>query len=267
MPERKFVTTSGPAPRDSFPDAVPAALPRARGKALYRALFELLRDAIAAGHWQPGELLPSEASLCARFGISRITVRHALNLLQGEGHIRTRRAHRAMVLARDPLAQAGVSFDSLTELIEAAGGYQLRLVGWKQEAAPGVAPVLEMSPDAELRCLRGLLLRDGHKVARTTMYFHPSVGDRLELGDFDDPVVFRVLQRKLGVTIADVRMTVWADLATAEDAAQLGCAPNSAMFCTRLLFRNDAGLPFEVTYSRFPAALHRLAFRIDVNNG
>lgn len=267
MPRRPLAAAEGSAPRDSFPEAAPAALPRARGKALYRALFELLRDAIAAGHWQPGELLPSEASLCARYGVSRITVRHALNLLQGEGHIRTRRAHRAMVLARDPLAQAGVSFDSLTELIEAAGGYQLRLVGWRHEVAPGVGPVLEMPPEAELRCLRGLLLRDGHKVARTTMYFHPSVGDRLELADFDDPVVFRVLQRKLGVRIADVRMTVWADLAGPDDAAQLDCAMGSAMFCTRLVFRNEAGLPFEVTYSRFPAALHRLAFRIDVTDG
>ncbi len=246
---------------------MPATLPRAKGHALYQALFELLRDAIAAGHWQPGELLPSEAGLCARFGVSRITVRHALNLLQAEGFIRTRRAHRAMVLARDPLAQAGISFDSLAELIEAAGGYQLRLLGWRREAAPAVGPVLGLPAEAELRCLRGLLLKDGHKVARTTVYFHPRVGDRLTRTDFDDPVVFRVLQRKLGVRVGDVRMSVWAELAGPEDAAQLGCAAGSAMLCTRLVFRDEVGLPFEATYSRFPAALHRLSFRIDVAGG
>ena len=50
--------------------------------ALYRRVHEALRRAIAEGGWAPGDSLPSEASLGARFGVSRITVRQAMQLLQ-----------------------------------------------------------------------------------------------------------------------------------------------------------------------------------------
>src|SRR5437764_269371 len=49
-------------------------------------LDRLLRD-ITAGHYQPGKKLPSEAALVTRFGVSRITVGHAVRELQRRGFI------------------------------------------------------------------------------------------------------------------------------------------------------------------------------------
>ncbi|MFM8990278.1 MAG: GntR family transcriptional regulator, partial [Alphaproteobacteria bacterium] len=75
--------------RGEFAAGVPRTLPADRGMALYRRVHEALRRAIAEGGWAPGDSLPSEASLGARFGVSRITVRQAMQLLQVEGYIRT----------------------------------------------------------------------------------------------------------------------------------------------------------------------------------
>jgi DNA-binding GntR family transcriptional regulator len=48
------------------------------------ALAQRLREAIDAGHWQPGELLRQE-QIAAKYGVSRIPVREALAQLQSEG--------------------------------------------------------------------------------------------------------------------------------------------------------------------------------------
>src|SRR5690606_19012731 len=44
-----------------------------------------LRHQITTGSIQPGERLPSEAGLAARYRVSTVTLRRALALLQGEG--------------------------------------------------------------------------------------------------------------------------------------------------------------------------------------
>src|SRR5436190_8796102 len=49
-------------------------------------LDQLLRD-IATGQYRPGQKLPSEAALVTRFGVSRITVGHAVRELQRRGLI------------------------------------------------------------------------------------------------------------------------------------------------------------------------------------
>ena len=52
---------------------------------LYRQIADTLRQEIAAGHFQPGGKLPSEAALEQRFAVSRVTVRLALKHLTEQG--------------------------------------------------------------------------------------------------------------------------------------------------------------------------------------
>jgi GntR family histidine utilization transcriptional repressor len=59
--------------------------PAAAVKAPYARVKEFLKQGLASGHWQPGALMPSEAELVARFGVSRMTVTRALRELQNEG--------------------------------------------------------------------------------------------------------------------------------------------------------------------------------------
>ncbi|AXK80738.1 GntR family transcriptional regulator [Pseudolabrys taiwanensis] len=66
---------------------------------LYRQLDALLREQIQDGGLRPGDRLPSEAELCARFGVSRATVRQALDALTREGVI-TRSPGRGTFLRR-----------------------------------------------------------------------------------------------------------------------------------------------------------------------
>lgn len=54
---------------------------------LYRQIYQTLKADIQSGRYAPGSQLPTESELVARFGVSRVTVRQALDLLQREGLI------------------------------------------------------------------------------------------------------------------------------------------------------------------------------------
>ncbi len=51
----------------------------------YNRLYNLLHDQIVSGRYKPGDKLPPERELCDTFGVSRITCRHALSMLQDQG--------------------------------------------------------------------------------------------------------------------------------------------------------------------------------------
>jgi DNA-binding FadR family transcriptional regulator len=63
---------------------------------------ESLRRKIALGLYRPGDLLPSERQLAEGMGVSRITVREALRVLQGEQLIETRRSNAGGAQVRAP---------------------------------------------------------------------------------------------------------------------------------------------------------------------
>jgi GntR family transcriptional regulator len=208
-----------------------------------------------------GASLPSEAELSERFGVSRITVRHALRLLESDGYIRKAPARRPVVVATEPGGPAGWVVESLDDIVAMVGNARLAIQSWREETAPGEAGLFGLAPETPLPCLRSLLIRAGQAYARSVIYFPPEVGAKLERESFDDAVVFRVLQRDLGLRFDDVRLTVGAETADAEDAASLGCEPGSALLVMQLLYR-ESGRLVEVAYSRSLASAVRLSTRL-----
>jgi len=53
-------------------------------------VFESLKHEMATGKWSPGEKLPSESKLCALYGVSRVSLRTALNRLSVLGLVESR---------------------------------------------------------------------------------------------------------------------------------------------------------------------------------
>jgi len=69
---------------------------------LYRQLKEILKEAIRRGEFRPGDRLPTEMELCETFGVSRITVRQALNELTSEGFLYRQQGSGTFVNDRIP---------------------------------------------------------------------------------------------------------------------------------------------------------------------
>ena len=81
---------------------------------LRHSVTENIRNAIAVGHFQPGERLP-ERELCEMIGVSRTLVREALRQLESEGLIHII-PHRGPVVATLSAAQAKGIYAVRTEL-------------------------------------------------------------------------------------------------------------------------------------------------------
>jgi len=105
------------------------ALPRLdrRGRVpLYYQLQELLHQQIASGRFAVGDALPSEAELCRMFGVSRIVVRQALDVLEVDGEI-VRRQGKGTFVAEPKLdLTAGGLLRTLTT--KPAGAYDVEIL-------------------------------------------------------------------------------------------------------------------------------------------
>ena len=72
------------------------------GVKLYTQVLEQVKSMIAQGVYQKGDLLPSEKELIEMMGVSRITVRKALQILSEAGVIETRKGKGSFVAPQNP---------------------------------------------------------------------------------------------------------------------------------------------------------------------
>jgi DNA-binding GntR family transcriptional regulator len=98
----------------------PALVGQTMPTPLYANLARDLQVAIAAGHHEPGSLLPGEIELAEIHRVSRATVRAALDLLEKEGLVERRRGAGTRVLRPRPAHGFGQSVLSIDELIHYA---------------------------------------------------------------------------------------------------------------------------------------------------
>lgn len=69
---------------------------------LYKKIYASLKEKIAAGTYRPGDRLPCERELCGQYGVERVTVRKALQLLSEDGLIEKRTGIGSFVTSSKP---------------------------------------------------------------------------------------------------------------------------------------------------------------------
>lgn len=139
----------------------------------YAAVVERIRRALALGLLVPGDRLPAERVLADGMGVSRVTIREALRVLQGEGLLVTKRGSGGTTVAAniDGLERAGTGYDGrLGEVFE------LRLA--VESMAARLAA--ERGPEADLEHLIGCQVAmaastDVHSFRRSDSDFHLTV--------------------------------------------------------------------------------------------
>lgn len=97
----------------------------------YAEILGVLRDEIASGAFPVGDLLPSEAALCTRFGVSRFTVREALRRLQADGMVSRVQGAGSRVLRDTPAGVFVQKYRSMSDLTQFAEETNLEVLGTK----------------------------------------------------------------------------------------------------------------------------------------
>ncbi len=230
------------------------------GGPLYRQAAASLRAAIGSGRVPVGTALPAEAELAAGFGVSLITLRQALRELEAEGLISKSAGRTAVVAASEPRSTRALN--SLEDIVASTRDAQLEILTYTPRPSPEAARAFGLGAGTRFPCLHGRMLVAERPVSEISIFFPPAIGRRLQRADFDDVVVFRSVERRLGIRLSGARITVAAELADAALARVLGIAEGAAVLANTMLYRDADGVPVELTIARHRADLYRFSYEL-----
>lgn len=223
-------------------------LDRRRPEPLWHQLVLALRERIDEHVWGPGTQIPPEDQLCDLYAVSRVTVRHAIRVLEEQGLLR--REHGRGTFVRQPLLVAGArgltSFsDEMSQQGAKPGSRVLDC-----EVVPASEPVaaaLQLAAGEPVTCLRRLRLSDSDPMGVQTSYVPVSRAPQLAEQMADDGSLYAVLRRQ-GIAPLEATELYRVGAASAEDAALLAVAPGSPVFIVERTTVDAVG-PFELTVS------------------
>jgi DNA-binding FadR family transcriptional regulator len=143
-------------------------------------IVEKIRELMREGQLKPGDRLPPERELCERFGVSRVTMREALRMLESAGLVEIRVGARGGAFVTAPSSnRVGEGLADLLTLsvIGAADVTEVRLI-----LEVGIVPlVCERATEEDLAALEAICerseaaLRKGEYSMDMSLEFHTAV--------------------------------------------------------------------------------------------
>jgi GntR family transcriptional regulator len=146
----------------------PPRIVREPGTTVHAQIEDWLAGQIADGSLAPGDRLPTEHELAKWFGVSRMTLRHALAELARRGLVtRTVGRHGGTVVAAAKLEQDLTTLAGFSEQLRRHGmvaGAQV-LSARSRPAGPAAAAALRLGEDDPVHEVRRIRLGDGRPIA------------------------------------------------------------------------------------------------------
>lgn len=216
------------------------------GKA--RRIYLLLRDEILGGSHAPGAALPGELRLAESHGVSRVTIRRALDALVGDGLVE-RRAGSGTVVRQPSSTPVQLKADFATlmpQLERMAAETTARLLSFAYVAPPQmVAKALNLEPDEKVQRAVRLRRANDKAFSHLTTFVPERIAESYSEADLASTPLFRLLERR-GVRVDHARQTVSAVLATPETAEPLETTVGAALISlTRVVYdTHGAGIEY-----------------------
>ncbi len=246
------------------PVADPAALElgvdRSSPVPLYYQLSQQLEAAIEQGRLAPGSLLGNEIELAARLGLSRPTVRQAIQSLVDKGLMVRRRGVGTQVVHSQ--VKRPLELSSLYDDLEAAGQRPATrvLCNRIEPATARVAAALGVPEGADVHLVERL--RSAHDEPMALLRNHVPAG-LVDLGTerLEATGLYRIM-RAAGITLHSARQNVGARLATAEEAAQLAEPEGSPLLTMERTTYDDTGRAVEFASHVYRASRYAFDFQL-----
>jgi len=117
-----------------------------------------------------------------------------------------------------------------------------------------------MGKDEAGYCLRSVLSIGEQRKAQITTYFPPDIGARLKREDFSDVLIFRSVQKHLGLRLDVAHVTVRAEIADEAVAADLGITLGSPVLTVEMLYQSADQRSIEFSVARHPADIFSITY-------
>jgi GntR family transcriptional regulator len=198
---------------------------------LYSRVETVLAGEITDGDLRIGDQLPTEDSLIARFGVSRITVRRAIQNLVSRGLVEIRRGKGTFVAA-PKITQDLKELSGFVEDMHALGRKATaRVIGKEIVTADAtVARQLALTRGERVIRIRRVRLADGVPLSFDETYLPLEIGKKIITNDLKVEPIFSLLERKYNVPLIEAEYKLDAVAAESEVAAALRVKQRSPIF-------------------------------------
>lgn len=210
---------------------------------LYFQLSQQLEAAIEHGTLTPGSLLGNEIELAARLGLSRPTVRQAIQSLVDKGLLVRRRGVGTQVVHSQ--VKRPLELSSLYDDLEAAGQRPATrvLVNELVPAPAEIAAALGVAEDSDVHRVERLRLAHGEPMAHLCNFLPPGLIG-LDTDQLETTGLYR-LMRAAGITLHSARQSIGARAATKEEAERLAEETGAPLLTMQRVTFDDTGRAVE----------------------
>jgi len=217
---------------------------------LHHQVFRDLGAALDASEWRPGERMPTERELAARYGCSLITVRHALGELVREGRIERTRGRGTYVLQPRIDRDIGGSMSFAEEMKRRGLDPATRLVtGRIEPAGDTVAASLGIAADAPVVYLERVRLGGGEPLILEQARLPAERFPGLLAFDLERRSLYDILSERYATRIVRARESVEPVVLHSREAGLLDLPARSlALRIDGIAFAADGG-PVETARS------------------
>lgn len=210
----------------------------------YHRIAEALRDRIRQGDLPPGHRLANQRELAREFGVTLMTLRQGLEVLEREKLI-VRRHGLGTFVAAPTIDYDILQLQRFAGELSAQGEHvTTRLLGHRFIAAERrLASALELGPRARVLVVERLRSVDGHPVSLQRSFLPGPIGDEVVKTDLATTPLRQTLEFKLGLVIERARETVAAVRLGRREARELGCGSGVPAFESERVSFTAAGQP------------------------
>ena len=212
----------------------------------YLKIYRTLKQRIDAGELAPGVRLPAQRLLSREFGVTLMTLRQAIQLLEQDGLVRTRHGLGTFVASR----QASYELSHLRSFAQEMNAQGLALTtrvlshGFVSPA-PGVATELGVDGDESVFMLERLRLIDGEPVVHQRSHLPQPLGVALRGVDLSVGSLYDSLSA-LGVDVRRAHETIQPVVLEDREARLLDAAAGDpAVLSRRTTFGDDGPILYD----------------------
>ncbi|MFD1415137.1 GntR family transcriptional regulator [Oceanobacillus jeddahense] len=232
--------------------------------AFYQQVAETLKEDILSGKFVSGERIGSQKELEDRFGVSKITIRKAIELLEEENLVVTIHGKGTFV-KQEKVEQTLDDLRSLTDIIKLSG-YNPEVKVIKKETKL-TSPTFSKNDDGnniETLYIERVHIIEGEPIALAQAYIPTKFGEKLTKKDLENNTIYQLLKDKCNVHLKNAEQSIEAYPANEELSKILEVPTGSPLLkAERLVYStNDELVEKIIFYYRFDS----FAFKVKLDN-
>jgi len=208
----------------------------------YHRVYNILRERILDHTMSAGEKIPPERELCDTFGVSRITVRHSLQMLQDQGLVERRPGKGTFVRKAWQKKMPILDMDYEKSLKKEAPNIVRQLLTWEQALPPPeIMEELGLLKSEKCVLIERLDILDGEPLSYDKGYIPLNISTSI-----DDEIVRKVeflhlWEQREGLAISYIQSSTEAVKADETDSERLYVEEGSPILLTTDTVYSAAG--------------------------